>query len=207
MKKLILSLIIIVSLFFSCKKTDDTSELNNSDSITNKEALYTTANTLGYLEFDKEFNEYKIIGIKEAQKFTSSEMEFKLKENEFEVSKSEDLGYYTIHTFDIDKTNFKVILYSSYGDNDSNVVNIQLNSYQSGVQVDALLLDCRLVFETEYYRDFSINKDKTIEIKKMAIDKYEHNENGDIIGDKAVSDTLVTVAKYKIDDLGKFITN
>lgn len=207
MKKYIFSIIIALCILFSCKNTNENSEKTNAISSTDNEVIYTSANTLGYLEFEKEFNEYKIVGVKNAQNFSTNEMDFLLKENEFNFSKSDEFSYYTIKTFDIEQTNFKVIIYTTYGENGSKVVNVQLNSYQSGAQVDALLLDCRFEFETEYYRNFVIKKDKTVEIKKIAVDKLLYNEDGDIIGNREVNDTLVTIVKYKIDPSGKFLTN
>jgi hypothetical protein len=60
--------------------------------------------------------------------------------------------------FNFDKVTYKVIAYTTYGENDSKIVNIQLNSYVASVQTDALLLDNRFTFETEYYRQFSIKE-------------------------------------------------
>ena len=66
-------------------------------------------------------------------------------------------------------------------------------------------MDCRFTFETEYYRNFTIQTDKTIAIKKIAIESLEFNDKGDIIGNKKVNDTLTEVVKYKIDPQGNFI--
>ena len=130
---------------------------------------------------------------------------FPLKENEFNFTKSADFKYYTATTFDLDKTNCKVIAYTTYGDNDSKVLNIQLNSYQSGKQIDALLLDCRFTFETEYYTNFSIKENGTITLKKLAIESLLFNDEGDIIGKKTITDTTTVTVQYKMNAAGHFI--
>lgn len=94
------------------------------------------------------------------------------------------LKYYTTTSFNYNTVAYKVSAYTSYGENDSKVVNIQLNSYLFNIQIDALLLDCRFTFETEYYRQFSIKKDGTIAIKKLATDGSAYDDKGDIIGQK-----------------------
>ena len=204
MKKTILLLILGIGIFFSCKKENEKTEQTNSTPSQIKD-IYSTADTEEYLNFDKEMNEYAIVGLNDSQKFSAEEISFAVKENDFEYNKSDDFDYYTIKTFDLGEINYKVIVYNSYGENDSKVLNIQLNSYQSGIQVDALLLDCRFEFETEYYRNFVIKKDQTIEIKKIAVEKLLYNQNADIVGKKEVNDTLVDVVTYKVNPLGNFL--
>jgi len=209
MKKTVLLIIIGLCTFYSCKKTnekaDQISTPPSTKPITIKKEIYSSADAKSYLNFDREFNEYKIVGVKDPQKFSSDELSFVVKENDFDYNKSDDFDYYTIKTFDLDDTNFKVIVYTTFGENDTKVANIQLNSYRSGTQVDALLLDCRFEFETEYYRNFVIKNDKTFEIKKIAVDKLLYNAKGDITGKREVNDTLVDVVTYKVNPLGTFL--
>lgn len=204
MKKTVLLLIIGMCIFFSCKKENEKTEQNSETSSTTKDEIYSTADTKGYLNFDKELNEYTIVGLKDPQKFSTDEISFAIKENDFEYNKSDDFDFYTIKSFDLGDINYKIIAYNSYGENDAKVLNIQLNSYQSGVPVDGLLLDCRFEFETEYYRNFVINKDKTIVIKKIKVEKLLYNENSDIIGKKEINDTLIDVVRYIVNPLGNF---
>ncbi|TDD96951.1 hypothetical protein [Flavobacterium cellulosilyticum] len=205
MKKNFLLIIIGLCTLFSCKKTSEKAETISTSIHAKKKEIYTSADTKSYLDFDKEFNEYKIAAVKDPQKFSTEEMAFEVKENDFNFTKSDHFDYYTIKSFDLGDTNFKVILYSTFGENDSKVANIQLNSYRSGVQVDALLLDSRFEFETEYYRNFVIKNDKTIEIKKMSVDKLLYNVKGDIIGNRKVNDTLIDVVSYKVNPKGEFL--
>jgi hypothetical protein len=203
MKKIVF--LILILAFFSCKKDaeksiDTTIKTTKTDSI-----IYSSNEFQPHLKFNSEFCEYQITGLDNPKEFTSKELSFPLKENEFEYNKSADFKYFTPSTFDLDKINCKVIAYTSYGENDSTVLNIQLNSYLAGVQIDALLLDCRFTFETEYYRNFSIKKSGTIIIKKLAIDSLLYNNEGDIIGKKAVNDTTTEVVQYKINTMGHFV--
>ena len=201
MKKITLLLLLILSI--SCKKTAE-----NSETITEIKPelfLYNSKEIAPFIKFNTQFSEYEIQGLDKPQKFTATELNEIIKENEFEYSKSNDFNYFTTKIFDIDKINYKVIVYNTYGENDSKILNVQLNSYLAGNQIDALLLDCRFTFETEYYREFVINKDKTINIKKISIEKLLYNEDGDIIGVKDVNDTIIDPVKYKMDSTGKFL--
>jgi hypothetical protein len=59
--------------------------------------------------------------------FSQQELNYPVKENEFEFNKSTD-QYFTTSSFNFDKVTYKVIAYTTYGENDSKIVNIQLNS-------------------------------------------------------------------------------
>lgn len=205
MKKAILLIALGLFSFYSCKKNTNEAVQKSPETTAPKVELYSSAEVKSYLNFDKEFNEYEIVEVKDPQKFSAKELAFTVKENEFDYNKSKDFDYYIIKTFDLGDVNFKVILYNSFGENDIKVVNIQLNSYRSGAMLDALLLDCRFEFETEYYRNFVIKNDRTIEIKKIEVDKLEYNKKGDIIGNRKVNDTIVTNVMYKINPQGTFI--
>lgn len=205
MKKITLLLLLILS--FSCKKTAENKEtiIDIETETNNKDFFYKYTEAAPYIKFNTQFSEYEIEGLEKPQKFTATELNEVIKENEFEFTKSDAFKYYVAKTFDIDKVNYKVIIYNTYGENDSKVLNIQLNSYLAGTPIDALLLDCRFTFETEYYRNFVINKDKTIDIKKIAVEKLLYNDDGDIIGVKDVNDTISVPVKYKIEPSGKFL--
>lgn len=190
-------------LFISCKK--DTKEAATKEENTNQATIAISSKNLdSYLKFDPELVEYDITGLDKAEKFSSTALSFPIKENDFDYAKSTDFDYFTAKSFEIAANTFKIILFNTYGENDAKILNIQLNSYNGGKLVDALLLDCRFTFETEYYRNFKIDGN-TIEIKKISVDKLDFNDNGDIIGNKKVNDTLTEVVKYQINDKGLFI--
>lgn len=203
MKKITLLFLLILS--FSCKKTSENAETIIEAEVKNQDFIYKYTETAPYIKFNTQFSEYEIEGLENPQKFSTTELNEVIKENEFEFTKSDAFKYYVAKTFDIDKVNYKVIIYNTYGENDSKVLNIQLNSYLAGTPIDALLLDCRFTFETEYYRNFVINKDKTIDIKKIAVEKLLYNDDGDIVGVKNVNDTISLPIKYKMDPSGKFL--
>ncbi|NRT15635.1 hypothetical protein HNP99_001992 [Flavobacterium sp. 28A] len=203
MKKAALLLLLIV--VFSCKKegeksTNTKTEIAKTDSI-----VYNTNDFQPHLKLEDEFSEFELTGLKNPEKFTAVELTYPIKENEFDFKKSADFDYFTVNDFNVDKTKCKIIAFSSYGENDSKIVNLQLNSYQSGEQKDALLLDCRFTFETEYYRNFEIKKDGTVIIKKIAVNGLLYNNEGDITGEKAVNDTTTEVVKYKMNANGQFV--
>lgn len=190
-------------LFISCK--NDTKEAATKEENTNQATIAISSKNLdSYLKLDPELVEYDITGLDKAEKFSSTALSFPIKENDFDYAKSTDFDYFTAKSFEIAANTFKIILFNTYGENDAKILNIQLNSYNGGKLVDALLLDCRFTFETEYYRNFKIDGN-TIEIKKISVDKLDFNDNGDIIGNKKVNDTLTEVVKYQINDKGLFI--
>ena len=203
MKKI--AFLIVILVFFSCKKETKKvniaiPEIHKTDSV-----VYSSTAINHFFKYNSEFSEHKIIGLSNPQKFTSKEITFSIKENDFNYNKSNAFDYFTVTTFDFEKITYKVIAYNSYGENDTKVLNVQLNSYQSGEQIDALLLDCRFTFETEYNRHFTIKNNGTITIKKLEIDGLQYSEEGDIIGKKTVKDTTSEVVQYKMNTTGHFI--
>lgn len=139
-------------------------------------------------------------------KFDNMDKSIIIKENEFDITTTIQNKYYEIEIFKFSKTNTgKLIIYNTFGENNSKILNVQLNSYVNNTLVDKLLLDCRFSFETEYYRTFKITKDKKIEILKFSIDGLEYNESGDIIGEKQNADTVKVKVSYSINSEGYFI--
>ncbi|WP_418262704.1 hypothetical protein [Flavobacterium faecale] len=197
--------LIATLLLFSCKK--EVKEKNGLDKPkkSSDSLVYSSTALQPHLKFNSEYSEYELTGLKNSSTFTSKDINFPVKENDFNYNKSNDFDYYTISNFDIDKVHYKIIAYNSYGENDSKVLNVQLNSYISDKQIDALLLDCRFTFETEYYRLFKIKNNSTIDIKKIAVDSLLYNEEGDIIGKKTVNDTTIETVQYQIKKTGHFI--
>jgi hypothetical protein len=56
------------------------------------------------------------------------------------LTKQRDFKYYAPFTLNL-AMYLKIIAYHSYGENDSKVTNIQLNSYKEKQQIDDLLTD------------------------------------------------------------------
>ncbi|MCW2120371.1 hypothetical protein [Flavobacterium sp. 7A] len=203
MKKI--TFLILTVLFFSCKKESEKPIVPETKKIESDSLFYSSKDFQPYLKFNSEYTEYELTGLETPKEFTSSDLSFKVKENDYNFDKSADFKYFTTAAFNLDKIKYKVIAYATYGENDGKVINLQLNSYVSNIQVDALLLDCRFTFEIEYYRKFEIKKDGNITIKKYSIDGYTYNDAGDIIGKRATNDTVTTISRYKTNTNGQFI--
>lgn len=203
MKKIFFFLLLMIVL--SCKKETNATPQREQTIAVNDAIIYSSNNIKPHLKFNTEFGEYKLIALTNPQLFNLEELTFPVQENEFEFNKTAELKYYTTTTFNFNTVAYKVIAYPSYGENDSKVVNIQLNSYKKGKQIDALLLDCRFTDEITYYREFTIKKDGTITIKKLTIEGLTYNDKGDITGEKTVKDTTASVVRYKMNSTAVFI--
>lgn len=203
MKKFIFFILLLA--VYSCKKEDTKTVTEPSKSVPMTDTIIYSSKVLKpYLKFNEEFSEYELVGLENPQVFTDADLNYPVKENEFEFNKTADFKYYAPFTFEFSNVSYKIIAYHSYGENDSKVTNIQLNSYKGKQQIDALLLDCRFTFETEYYRDFTITKDGTIAIKKIALDGLNYDEEGDIVGQKKVKDSTTETVRYKMNAKGIF---
>ena len=125
MKKI--TLFILLVLYLSCKNNNE-----NTNSVTKDKPkenyIYKSRDISPYLKFNTKFSEFEIKGLKEPQKFSTEELNATIKENEFEFIKSDAFKYYTVTTFEINAVTYKVIIYNSYGENDSKVLNIQFLS-------------------------------------------------------------------------------
>jgi hypothetical protein len=204
MKKLIFFISILA--FYSCKKEDNKVKVAPITASPQTDSMiYSSKSFAPHLSFNAELSEYELIELKNPNSFKEEELIYPVKENDFELNKVADLNYYTPFTFNLQNVSYAVIAYYSYGDNDIKVANIQLNSYLAGKQTDAILLDCRFTFETEYYREFTISKNGIITINKVAIDGLNYNEEGDIVGEKAVKDTTIVKSQYKLNTNGAFV--
>ena len=204
MKKFIYFILILTVC--SCKKEDSkTTVTPNASSIEADSIIYNSKSFEPHLKFNSELSEYELIKLANPESFTDLELSYPIHENDFEFDKTEDFKYYTPFSFDFEGVSYKLIAYHSYGENDLKVVNIQLNSYLEGKQTDALLVDCRFTFETEYYREFTITKNGIITIEKVAIEGLNYNSDGDIVGKKTVKDTTAETVRYKMSAKGNFV--
>ncbi|SNV32181.1 Uncharacterised protein [Chryseobacterium taklimakanense] len=212
MKNIIIGILLTL---ISCKENTQKRNNSSSEKDNKTENLKTVENKLPYTYEDvKKY--YKtnsdstnyIVAVPEKKlvNFNSEEILFPIKENDFEIKPKITDKYFSIETFNFQNNiSCKLIIYNTYGENDSKILNVQLNSYKEGILVDQLLLDCRFAFENQYYRTFSINKDKTIELVKYSINSLEYNETGDIVGEKDTPDINKENYLYVIDNEGKFV--
>ena len=118
---------------------------------------------------------------------------------------STDGRYYTVAEYKAGNGYaYKLIVYNVTGDNDTEILVTQINSYKHDSLVDALVLELNFTFETQISSHYSVND------SLATVDRYEINdilyedESGDIIGTKAKPDTVIYRSIYKIAD-GKFV--
>lgn len=118
---------------------------------------------------------------------------------------STDGRYYPVAEYkDRNGHAYKLIVYNVMGDNDTEILVTQINSYKQDSLVDALILEMNFTFETQISSRYSVND------SVATMDRYEINgilydeESGDIIGTKATPDTAIYRSVYKITD-GRFV--
>jgi|GEM_PF-285920 len=208
---------LFVLLCFSCKKNvseNGISQSNRSSTDSTSTEMtnnlpYTSDRVQPYYKPDTDSVSYVVNtsykGL-QSDTFNEKDSSVPIKENDFEIAPDPKTKYYILETFKFsDQNTAKLIIYNTFGENDTKILNVQLNSYFNNVLTDKLLLDCRFTFETEYFRTFSIGKDKSITIVKHSVDKLEYNEAGDIVGEKKQGDSAKVSVEYSIDATGKFI--
>lgn len=115
-----------------------------------------------------------------------------------------DGRYYTVAEHkDRNGYDYKLIVYNAGGDNDTEILVTQLNSYKQGKPIDALLLELNFTFEIAYSSRYIVDN-KSIRIDQYAINGLQCSEDGDIIGTKEVPDSTVWRLVYHIKD-GQFM--
>ena len=114
--------------------------------------------------------------------------------------------FLNVTKLNINRVPCRLLVYSTFGENDTRVLNVQLNSYdQNNKIIDALLLDSRFTFDIEYYSQYRIYGDGKIRIRRFSIDAYEQNDEGDIIGERKKPDTLILKEYFRLNEKGQFI--
>ena len=115
-----------------------------------------------------------------------------------------DGRYYTVAEHkDRNGYDYKLIVYNAGGDNDTEILITQLNSYKQGKPIDALLLELNFTFEIAYSSRYIVDN-KSIRIDQYAINGLQCSEAGDIIDTKEVPDSTVWRLDYHIKD-GQFM--
>lgn len=197
---------------FSCAQSNEKIE-THQENITiqklhkiNDRFPYTDEDVRQFYTYDTETGLYEVnVSNSQWTSFKLNEVAIPLKENDFDLQQTVDTKYTVLETLEFSSPlSCKVIMYNTIGDNDTEVLNIQLNSYLNGNLRDQLLLDSRFTFETEYFRTFEIQEDQKIRIHKFSVNNLEFNDVGDIVGEKEVSDTLKVTVDYKLMNDGIF---
>lgn len=129
-----------------------------------------------------------------------------VKSSHFDYNIKPGSNYITVKSLLINRIPCRLIAFTTPGENDTQVLGFQLNSYDNNNHIqDALQLDSRFTFEIEYYSEFSIHGDGRILIDRYSVDNLKQNEDGDIIGEKAKPDTVVLQDYYQLNDKGQLI--
>nr|WP_235876026.1 hypothetical protein [Flavobacterium covae] len=205
--KIQMSLLILAILMLSCKERIKNESIIK-EKIMNNDLIYTSEDVNKYFRTNDQLNQIELITNSLVyEKFNHQDLKLGIKENDFEIQPKIDSKYYKVKSFNLDgKITCDVIVYVTIGDNDTNIVNVQLNSYDFLRNcIDKILLDSRFNFENEYFREFKIFKNNTIVINKMSKDHLLYNEDGDIIGEKEKPEILSQEVKYIINKKGEFI--
>lgn len=137
--------------------------------------------------------------------FSVKEKELHLKGETYGYAmRSIDGRYYTVaERKDKYGYNYKLIAYNVGGENDTEILVSQLNSYRQGTPIDALILEMNFVFETHCSAHYAVN-DSVIKIDRYEVNGILYTEDGDIIGTKNIPDTVISRSVYKIK-AGQFI--
>ena len=137
--------------------------------------------------------------------FSAAEKALPLKGDTYNYDlNSLDGRYYTVaERKDRNGYDYKLIVYNAGGDNDTEILVTQLNSYKQGKPIDALLLELNFTFEIAFSSRHIVDNTK-IRIDQYAINGLQCSEDGDIIGTKEVPDSTVWRLVYHIKD-GQFM--
>jgi len=200
-------------VLISCKeKTEAVTQSNDKElkestpkQMENSNLPYGSKQASAFYKQDAISSDYKVVpGSNSAKSYDDKTIP--VKEDDFGYLIAKGGTYYELENFKFPQATCKLMIYNVSGENDSNVLNIQLNSYdETNTLKDALLLDSRFTFETEYYRDFNIDKDGVIDIKKISVHNLTYNEQGDIVGERSTDSIASESVKYRIENGGKFV--
>ncbi len=204
-------MITILSIL-SCKEGNENNVENEPfkkvKKMNEESVIYSSKDVNKYFKMNNETNQIELITSSlVSEKFINQDVKTNIKENDFEVCPEIDINYYKIKSIKLnDKVNCEIIIYDIIGDNNINIINIQLNSYDLFRNpIDKILLDSRLTFESECFREFKLYKNNTIVINKITKNDLLYNEAGDIIGKSNKPKIASQEVKYIVDEKGNFI--
>lgn len=179
-------------------------KVNNSSSATEKWPVSSDQFRKFYKK-NAETGEYSLVIPRGFEAIPYNEASIPVQESPYGYVIKPDDRYVTATQLKLCGLHCKVIVYATMGENDSPVLNIQLNSYNADGQLqDALLLDSRFTFEVVYYRDFIIEENGKIILKLYHKDQYTYNEDGDITGSIDNPQVKSSNAVYQLQRNGKF---
>lgn len=137
--------------------------------------------------------------------FSLKERSLPLKGNTCSYAMKSVDGHYYIVATRTDKCGYvyKLITYNIAGENDTEALVVQLNSYKHGIPIDALVLEMNFIFETKHSAQYTVDN-SVVKIDRYEVNDFLYAESGDIIGMKDIPDTVVSRSIYKIKD-GRFI--
>ena len=167
--------------------------------------ILTSAQTEKFYSRDK-MGEYNLVAPKGFTIGKYDGLIIPVKSSHFDYNIRPGSNYITVKSLVINRIPCRLIAFTSPGENDTQVLGFQLNSYDNNNHIqDALQLDSRFTFEIEYYSQFSIHGDGRIFIDRYSVERFEQNEDGDLTGEKAKPDTVVLQDYYQLNDKGQFI--
>lgn len=158
-----------------------------------------------YYHFDEESSVYSLVydAKEDLVPFSSENLTFPVKEDgfgfQFKTKKYREAKRFSFSN----NISGRLIVYTTSGENDISMLNIQLNTFKNGKLIDQLLLDSKFSWEIRYYNDFVIHKNETIEIDKYTVeymifdDSYTGDENDEV--------TTIEKVVYGIDKNGYFV--
>lgn len=141
--------------------------------------------------------------LKQAKELNSQEIGGNLKGASWGSDQFKDyIRYYEVGGFEFENYYYKLIVYNSFGESDTLLLNIQINSYDSqGNMIDALILDTQYYYEDiSCFTKFKINTDFTINLTRYVTYYYEVGYYGDEKGlIKNPKPQIYLKQKYKIN--------
>lgn len=139
MKNLFISLAIIL---FSCKENSQTKSIINPRQDNNKPTVsvnmenklpFTSENIKNYYKLSSDSSSYIInINDKKPINFILENTISQIKENEFDIKITPENQYILLESFNFhDNISSQLIMYNTFGENDSKILITQLNNYKN----------------------------------------------------------------------------
>lgn len=135
--KLITLSIIVLMFSYSCKKGEAKQKEFNNEIITDSTDImknnlpYTSDSVKRYYKLDADSISHIVNPLHKelvSADFDEKNKAIPIKENDFEIESNSKYKYYVLETFKFSDTNTaKLIIYNTFGENDSKILNTQLN--------------------------------------------------------------------------------